>query len=53
MDNFQIIFMCTHANYYWVSDSNLTLEEAEKKAQVKNKYEKIHGSCCQFYVQPM
>jgi len=53
MNHFQIVFICTFANYYWISESNLTNEEAERKSSIKNRYEKIHGSCCQFYVQPM
>jgi hypothetical protein len=47
-----VIFQCTNANYFWIVKEDLSLKEAEKVANVKNKYDRIHGGCCNYYIQP-
>jgi hypothetical protein len=48
---YSVIFQCTNANYHWIVEKNLSLEEAEELVRIKNKYNKIHGGCCQYYLQ--
>jgi hypothetical protein len=48
---YDVIFSCSFANYWWVVEENLPLDKAEQLAQKKNKGQKIHGNCCQYYIQ--
>ena len=52
-DCYEVVFSCPWANYWWISDKNLSLEEAEKIAIRKNKRKQIHGNrgCCRYYAQ--
>lgn len=50
-DKYNVIFSCHLADYWWVEDANLSLEEAEITVTKRNNGEKIHGGCCQYYVQ--
>lgn len=48
---YEVIFFCSNANYFWNVEEGLSLEEATRLVEIKNSNEKIHGSCCQYYIQ--
>lgn len=48
---FNVHFNCKLANYYWITDKNVSLQKAKEIVELKNKYHKIHGDCCRYYYQ--
>lgn len=52
-EQYDVVFCCYWAEYYWIVKEPLSLEEAEKLVLIENKREKVHGNkgCCQYFVQ--